>query len=265
MTDHPDHDSVYERNRRATARSDFYRWLLVRYGAIELLELMDAEDKISLRQIFIPMRVDLEDCSDDAMPGSEKAKDEEEPGQLLWDLLVEQRFVAISGRPGSGKTTTVKALINELCGEQSSQLRQQLGGEIGIAPIPIILRDIPTLKQIKTLDQLLETWWQKQFEEAADKNHQLSHQRLRYSFNSTQENFPQLILFDGIDECGGQKVRSQVLTIAAEAALRGHRVLLTGCPAGFRDLQLDQDQVKQLNDYINTSLLSISMNRSTND
>ena len=64
--------------------------------------------------LYVPVRVDTEDRADESLGGPEQAQNEQLPGQDALELITDSRFVAISGRPGSGKTTLVQALIGEL-------------------------------------------------------------------------------------------------------------------------------------------------------
>ena len=64
----PDSTKIAAANQRAKARGNYYRWLIQQYGNISLLELSDEPDPISLRQIFVPLRLDKTDIDDDAMP-----------------------------------------------------------------------------------------------------------------------------------------------------------------------------------------------------
>ncbi len=170
------------------------------------------------------------------------------PGRDVWSLLADTSFLALSGRPGSGKTTLVQATILELCGEHSSSLRAAMAGEHGIAPLPIILRTIPAIDTITTLEQLLDAWWREEQKDAAAEGITLDTGRLRQWFDAptdapadapADKRYPLLILFDGIDEVGGIETRSRIYALAQDAHQRGHRVLITGRPAGFHALQTD--------------------------
>lgn len=228
--------TTQEINARIRARGDYSRWLLRRYGGLDLIEFVDDPPPVSLRDVFVPLQLDEEDIDDDL--GHDKPlADEGLPGRAAWECLIEHPFVAISGRPGSGKTTLVKALMVELCGERPSELRKGLVGKRGILPIPFILRDIPDLERIGSLDELMRCWLELELEEAAHKGVELDGERLRESFSSEGEAFPLLFLFDGIDEVGGAELRGRMLIFAAEAVGRGARVLVTGRPGGYSGLK----------------------------
>ena len=152
---------IAEENARAAARGRYFQWLIRRFGAIDLLSISDDPDPISLRKIFVPLRADKTDIDEERMAGPKDVSKESLPGRAVWDLLTEEKFVALSGRPGSGKTTLVHAIVLELCDvRRVSDFRKTLAGDVGIAPIPLILRRyLNELNNAKTLDDLLDAWW----------------------------------------------------------------------------------------------------------
>lgn len=233
-------DSLAEQNARVSARGNYIRWLAKRFGDLDLLLTREGEDRVSLHKIYVPLRLDTQDRADEAMGDAEGLKDEQPPGQDAREIIAAQPFVAISGRPGSGKTTLVQAIIGELASDRPSEFRRRLVGRKGILPVPLILRDYQEeLPQVQTLDELLDHWWRKAAQEAADKGLALDVERLRRSYADDGDRIPLLILFDGIDEVGGESPRRKLLGLAVKAAERGWRVVVTGRPPGFRDLEIE--------------------------
>ncbi|MCP4657517.1 MAG: NACHT domain-containing protein, partial [bacterium] len=225
---------IAERNARVSALGRYVRWLHYRYQRLDLVEMIDEPEPISLRQIFVPARVAREDVRDEEMAKADEVRDEELPGEDAWEMLVREPLVVLSGRPGSGKTTLVQAIIVELCGEQTSTLRRQLRA----VPVPLILRNIPDLEKADSLDRLLELWWPLQAEQAEQDELPLDVARLRQILFPVADKpeLPVLLLFDGIDEVGGAGIRQRLLQLAFEAGERGFRVLVTGRPSGYQDL-----------------------------
>jgi len=232
-----DKDTIAERNARGSARGRYFEWLYRRFRNVQLLELIDSEPgHINLQQIFAPLRAAQKDMDEERMTGPDKVNKETLPGHGVWDLLGQEPFMALSGRPGSGKTTLVHAIVLELCGQRSSDLRKKLSEYRGMAPVPLILRNLPGLESVQTLNELLDIWWcEAEIQGKAD-HLPLDIPRLKASFDRDKEAYPALLMFDGIDEAGGPEIRSRILQMAAEAANRGFRVLVTGRPTGFQDL-----------------------------
>lgn len=236
--------STLEKSYRVTARGFYVRWLAQRFGNIDFLQTKEGEEKVHLARIYIAARLDHEDRRDEDM-GKDKtsggAKDEETPpGRDAREVIAETPFVAISGRPGSGKTTLVHALIHELCAGPETPFRRNLVGHTGILPVPLILRDYQDeLPRLTHFEELLDLWWQRALEEARDKGFTLHIERLRRSVAPapTGDGMPMLVFFDGIDEVGGVDPRGRVLAMAREAREQGHRVVLTGRPSGFEGLK----------------------------
>lgn len=232
-------------NSRFSARGTYYRWLIQQYGSIPMLELQeDNQDPISLRKIFVPLRLDAEDRDESSINPPEKFHEESEENQLGQDAfedIIKHDFLVISGRPGAGKTTLIKALINELCGTHSSQFRNRMHKRYGaVFTIPVILRELPDIESVNNLDDLLTQWWGRLGELsqlAFDKKtftEKLDLVNLKLSLE--HDDLQLLILFDGIDEVGSFDLRSKIYQIAQDAKSRGFRTILTGRPSGLADL-----------------------------
>lgn len=237
-----DFNSPTEKNARMQARADYFRWLNKYYGSAELAEITDEPEPVSLRQIFVPMRVSRKNRSETNMAPPDRVVELETPdrlrGQDAFDLVAESSFVCLSGLPGSGKTTLTKALIGELCGSHPSRLRTMLQGQRGIAPIPIVLRDIAGIDGIHSFEDLMEAWW-RNLQRQAEQGDSLDIVRLRASFSAEGDAFPLLLLFDGLDETGGPDLRQALMDMAITAHNHdGDRVVVTGRPSGFDGLDI---------------------------
>ena len=65
--------SIAEKNRRATARGNYTRWLLKRFGSLDMMSVKEGEEKVHLRNIYIPLRIDTKDRADEAMGDKRRA------------------------------------------------------------------------------------------------------------------------------------------------------------------------------------------------
>nr|VFK49067.1 MAG: hypothetical protein BECKTC1821D_GA0114238_10677 [Candidatus Kentron sp. TC] len=229
--------SILERNLRITARGRYVRWLSRRFGKIDFLQTKEGEGQIYLDNIYIPARLDKKDRRDEDMGGEEAL-----PGRDAGEVIAETPFIAISGRPGSGKTTLVHSLIDALSSGPETPFRRAMVGDTGILPIPLILRDYQDdLPHLATFGELLDLWWRRAREEARDKGFRLDIERLAASVAPEGDGMTMLVFFDGIDEVGGAAPRGKVLAMAYEARKQGHRVVLTGRPSGFEGLESTRD------------------------
>ncbi len=155
------YDGNYPMALRSTARGEYYRWLFYRFRHARLLEMADADPgPIFLKKIFVPLRAATADMDEEKMTGPDKVDEETLPGEAVWDLLIKNRVMAISGRPGSGKTTLVNAIVLEITDRPYTKVFKALSAKQGIGPIPLILRNYPDLENLKTLDDLLDRWWE---------------------------------------------------------------------------------------------------------
>lgn len=64
--------SIAEKNARVAARGEYFRWLAKRFGDLDLLLTMQGEDRVSLRKIYVPLRIDTEDRADESMKDPEQ-------------------------------------------------------------------------------------------------------------------------------------------------------------------------------------------------
>ena len=60
-------NTTAERNARLRALAAYFRWLLKYYTSGKLAEMSDEPEPVSLRQIFVPMRVSEVDLVESAM------------------------------------------------------------------------------------------------------------------------------------------------------------------------------------------------------
>lgn len=230
-----------EKNARFKERGNYHRWLIQQNGTIPLIELADEPDPISLRQIYIPIRLGKKDIDDSEMNSPERFDEEKEDnqiGQNSFDEVLNHEFLIVSGRPGAGKTTFIKALVNELCGDYHSRFNDRMQERFGnVFVIPIILRELPNIASCKKFSELLGMWWERQVElnQLQDTVQPLNVEKLNQSIEF--DDLTCLVLFDGIDEIGSLETRHNIYQIAHSACNEGCRIILTGRPSGLSDLE----------------------------
>ena len=239
--------SAHEHNHFLLDLAEYEGWLQRRHG--RLLGLLEADEDeverypISLRHIFVPMRLDTEDLADEEIGAGQALDQEQPPGQDAWQVLAEHSFAIVSGRPGSGKSTLMQALVLELCSRRhSSWLQAELHGDkAGVTVLPVVLRELEDIDQIQDWRQLLDSWWALIKRENASEKFPLdiASIRARLEQEEFQRNFQVLLLLDGIDEVGSNATRKRLVQIAQQIHIDlGYRVAITGRPAGLQDLQI---------------------------
>lgn len=194
------------------------------YKLHEALGLMDlGEDKkISLRDIFVPLRFSTKELSES------RDWENDQGTYSLINILTKHHHLVLSGRPGSGKTTVSRMIINLLTSKALTSFTQQFGRRI---PLYFKLRDyqISTISSPNILlDQFVE----------------LQSRTLKYAVSREHIEFYLqqgwcFIIFDGVDEVGGRDNRLQIRELVLDYFINFHEdnyVLVTSRPTGLENV-----------------------------
>lgn len=157
------------------------------YSRADMAGVMEASEDIpvNLRDIYVPLRIDKQD-----IPRINNSKEVEKIKGIDLDLaLNKNHFLAISGLPGSGKTTLTHFLSGELSKSKANKSIQLLGRQL---VIPIVLREL-NFDNINSFEQLFEQW-RTQIQERLDL------ELPKEFFELYINNHWALVIFDGFDE-----------------------------------------------------------------
>ena len=135
------------------ARATYLRWLHTQFRDFTLAGLLEDDQPIALRDIYVPLRLHTEQVSE------EQAREEElaDLGRPVSAWLEQRRHVAVVGLPGAGKSTLVRALVGELTGDTADELSRK---RPDLVPVPLILRNhLEHIGPEGSLDALLDAWW----------------------------------------------------------------------------------------------------------
>ncbi len=157
------------------------------YSKADMAGVMEASEDIpvNLRDIYVPLRIDEQD-----IPRINNSEEVERIKGIDLDLaLNKNHFLAISGLPGSGKTTLTNFLSGELSKSQANKSIQLLGRQL---VIPIVLREL-NFDNINSFEQLFEQW-RTQIQERLDLD------LPKEFFELYVKNHWALVIFDGFDE-----------------------------------------------------------------
>ncbi|WLE98552.1 MAG: NACHT domain-containing protein [Candidatus Electrothrix communis] len=194
------------------------------YSFHEALGLMDlGEDKkISLRDIFVPLRFSRKELSE-----SRDWEDEEGTSSLI-NIFMQHRHIVLSGRPGSGKTTVSRMIINLLTAKALTSFTKQCGRRI---PLYFKLRDYQ-LSSISSPEMLLDQFVASQsrtLEYAVSREHIEFYLQQGWCF----------IILDGVDEVGGRENRLRTREFVLDYFMTFHKdnyVLVTSRPTGLENV-----------------------------
>jgi len=199
------------------------------YGRADMAGVMEATEDVpvNLRDIYVPLRVADEDIP--KITSSEQV--EAIVGNDIASALLQTPYLAISGLPGSGKTTLTHYLAGELSRVERNSANAALGRQV---VIPIILREL----DFSTINSF-ETLWQQWRERMATR---LEMTLSDDFFNFYLNNQWAVVIFDGFDELSEQINQALMQWINAWIASVGVQTrtsksrffcLITARPSGF--------------------------------
>lgn len=201
------------------------------YERADMTGVMEAsEDQpVHIRDIYVPLRLDKTNI--DYIKSTEEVDDIK--GLTIEDTLCSRQFTAISGLPGSGKSTLTKFLATALSQTENNHYTNQLGRRI---VIPFTLREL-NFSKINSLDDLWNEW-------LADFSKRLELELKKEFFDFYISYGWAVIIFDGIDEIKDEKNRELIEWInnwinenieTLITAPNKLNIIITGRPYGYLD------------------------------
>ncbi|MBF0520994.1 MAG: NACHT domain-containing protein, partial [Nitrospirae bacterium] len=207
---------------------DYRQRLYALYRKADLAGVLEASEDLPvlLRDIYVPLRIDETETD----PSADPENAAETKGLSIPNALRRIQFLAISGLPGSGKSTLTKFLAAEMSELQLNVTTQRLGRRI---VIPFILREL-NFSKIDSFDDLWNVW-------ISGMSKRLGMKITREFLDFYIDNGWAVIIFDGIDEIGTEKNIDLINWIndwieerkSLREATPPVNVIITGRPYGF--------------------------------
>lgn len=202
-------------------RHEFIKKIYSVYHFDDNVGLMDiGEDKkISLQDIYVPIRFSEMELSEERDWGTN------ENTVSILELLNQSKHVILSGKPGSGKTTISKIIINMLASKALTAFTDKYGRRI---PLYFKLRDYK-IKNIKTATDLIDMYIENQ---SKTLGMDISRDILEFYLKKGWC----FILFDGVDEVGGIENRLKIREILLKHFVfynDNNYIIVTSRPTGL--------------------------------
>ncbi|MBF0402699.1 MAG: NACHT domain-containing protein, partial [Nitrospirae bacterium] len=196
------------------------------YRKADMVGVMnDPEDTPTLlKHIYVPLRIDEKDVD----PASSEVDNVK--GLYIVDALCRIRFLAISGAPGSGKSTMTQFLAAALSQTILNETASVLGRRV---VVPFILRELDFSK-INSWDDLWNLW-------IKDMSERLNMSITREFLDFYIEKGWAIVIFDGIDEIGEEQNLNMIKWINKwieaksefKDAMTPLNIIITGRPYGY--------------------------------
>ena len=203
-----------------TFRQNYLKALHKAYKYDESIGIMDiGEDKkISLQDIYIQMNFSTNEYQDDSIIDNSRLS-------TIIDLFENNKHIIISGKPGSGKTTLSRSIINNLCTDDLTKFSSVFGRRL---PLYFKLRDYK-IDDIKSYDDFFNQFIisiSNILKLAVTKEHIEFYLQQGWCF----------LIFDGVDEVGSKvnrlKIRNFILKKFNDYNKENY-ILVTSRPAGI--------------------------------
>lgn len=236
-----------ETKEQRTFRQSYMKAINKAYKYDESIGIMDiGEDKkISLQDIYIPLKFTGTDYNDDSSIGGHELKN-------ILDLFREKRHVVISGKPGSGKTTLSRSLINTLSSDNLTKMSETFGRRL---PLYFKLRDYK-IDEIKNYADFFNQYI-KSISNILKMN--ITKDDIEFYLNRGWC----FLIFDGVDEVGRKGNRKKIRDFILKNFTRYNKdnyVLVTSRPAGleesyFHAYTLEESNYIKDKEILNNNLL----------
>ncbi len=223
------------------------------YQFDESLGIMDLgqDKKISLQDIYVPLRFAQQELSET------RDWDIEGDTLSLLNILERSRHIVLSGRPGSGKTTLSRMMINLLSSRALTALAEKCGRRL---PLYFKLRDYQ-ISHLVSAEELFEAFITSQGRTlglALSREHLEFYLKQGWCF----------LIFDGVDEVGGLKNRLKIREFVLKYFTRFHSenyIIVTSRPSGLENVPFssylnEKEQHESL--HLLTSFYTDSFNKS---
>eukprot|EP01029_Cantina_marsupialis_P006002 TRINITY_DN165397_c0_g1_i6.p1 TRINITY_DN165397_c0_g1~~TRINITY_DN165397_c0_g1_i6.p1 ORF type:complete len:513 (-),score=72.62 TRINITY_DN165397_c0_g1_i6:16-1554(-) len=231
--------SFEETNEQRDFRQNYMIAINKVYKYDESIGIMDIgeEKKVSLQDIYVPLKFlenDIDDTDDaDDIPSKEL--------KSIVDIFKKNRFILISGKPGSGKTTLSRSIINALSASNLKVMAKEFGRRL---PIYIKLRDYK-LNQINTFTDFFD-------EISITISNILKIEVSKKILEFYLKKGWCFLIFDGVDEVGSKENRLKVRNYILKYFNRFNNdnyILITSRPTGIENSKFNSftdDEVKDI-------------------
>ena len=213
--------SFLETKQQRSFRQEYLKSINQAYRYEESIGIMDIgqDKKISLQDIYISLNFSEREHIENNNQFFNKF--------TLIDLFRNKRSVLVSGKPGSGKTTLSRSIINNLSSSNLTKMTKFFGRRL---PLYFKLRDYQ-FDKIKKFDDFFQ-----QYIDSISKILRIKVTRKDIEFYLNQGWC--FMIFDGVDEVGSKKNRIKIRNFIVKNFNKynnGNYILVTSRPSGIEE------------------------------